>query len=376
MKFTFTDEALIAALNETNGSAAKAAVSLGVHVRTVERRRALLAKQGYAPEQGLIHKYPEGFNLGKVTIQRNADGEIERTWERMCATDELKLIAIRHAAEAMLADLPRVKPKKFSGLVRDDLLAVYPIGDPHVGMYSWHEETGEDWDLHLAEQVHCDAMDTLVQAMPHTKVGLVINLGDLFHYDSMEAKTPRSGHLVDADSRYGKMIRVGVQLMRRCIESALERHETVHVINAQGNHDETGAMWLSMALSLAYENEPRVKIDMSPSVFNYFRWGKVLLGVHHGHSCKPAALPGVMATDRAKDWGDTDWRYWLMGHVHHESKKEFPGVSVESFNTLAAKDAYALKGGWRSARTLQGIVYHNVHGEIARSRVNVNMVGK
>lgn len=328
---------------------------------------------GTAPEFGLYESAAIGTIMGKVTVQRNAAGEVLQTWARYSPDDALRAEAMRAAIDAMAADLPRVKPRKAKGEWRDDLLTVYPIGDPHIGMYSWREETGDDWDLVIAERTHCAAMDALVQAAPASEQAVVVNLGDLFHYDSMVAVTPRSGHFLDADGRYAKMVAVGVKIMRRCIESALEKHKRVHVINAPGNHDETGALWLSIALANVYEREPRVTIDRSPSVFAYYRWGNVLLGVHHGHACKPDKLPGVMAADRAQDWGETVHRHWLTGHVHHDSRKEYAGVTVESFGTLAARDAYATNGGWRSGRSMQAIVYHVEHGEVARSKVTAAM---
>ena len=328
---------------------------------------------GTAPEFGLYESAAIGTIMGKVTVQRNAAGEVLQTWARYSPDDAMRAEAMRAAIDAMAADLPRVKPRKAKGEWRTDLLTVYPIGDPHVGMYSWRDETGDDWDLVIAERTHCAAMDALVQAAPASEQAVVVNLGDLFHYDSMAAVTPRSGHLLDADGRYAKMVAVGVKIMRRCIESALAKHKRVHVINAPGNHDETGALWLSIALANVYEREPRVTIDRSPSVFAYYRWGNVLLGVHHGHACKPDKLPGVMAADRAQDWGETVHRHWLIGHVHHESRKEYAGVTVESFGTLAAKDAYATNGGWRSGRSMQAIVYHAEHGEVARSKVTAAM---
>lgn len=373
---SITDERLIELVGIHEGVNTAIAKATGLHVRTIQRRRAALAHKGHAPQQGLHEVYPDGFHLGKVTIQRNAEGTVERTWERMCADDQHRLELQRAAMEAMLSDLPRITPRVLKGSVRDDLLTVYPIGDPHIGMYAWGEETGDDWDLNLAEQVHCDAMHLLVDAAPKSKRALVVNLGDLFHYDSLEAKTPRSGHFLDADGRYAKMIQVGVKVMRRCIASALLKHQEVHVINVPGNHDETGALWLATALNIAYENEPRVIVDMGPSLFAYHRFGKVLLGTHHGHTCKAEKLPGVMAADRAKDWGETVHRHWLTGHIHHEMRKEYPGCTVESFNTLAAKDAYAMNGGWRSGRSLSAIVYHKDFGEVARSKVNAAMVEK
>ena len=146
------------------------------------------------------------------------------------------------------------------------------------------------------------------------------------------------------------------------------------MVNVVGNHDDTGAMFLSVCLANVYEKEKRVTIDTTPSAFQYFRFGKTLVGCHHGHSCKPDRLPGVMATDRAEDWGSTSYRYWWIGHVHHQSLKDYPGVTVESFRTLAAKDAYAHWGGYRAPRDMKCIVLHEEYGEVARHTVTPGMV--
>jgi len=333
----------------------------------------LAARRGWAPEHQMVHPVAPGYSVKGTSTLYGDDGSVRAQWVKTTADQQAQQEAIEAALAALVADLPRVAPRKASGVWSTDLLTAYPIGDPHIGMYSWAAETGEDWDLELARKVHCSAMDALVQAAPATEQAIIVNLGDALHYDSMEAKTPRSGHMLDADGRYAKVIDVAVMTIRQCIESALAKHKFVHVVNVRGNHDETGAMWLARLLAIAYEREPRVTVDVTPSVFNYYRWGKVLIGMHHGHSCKPDKLPGVMAADRASDWGECSWRYWWQGHIHHESKKEYPGVSVESFNTLAAKDAYANDGGWRSGRTMQAIVLHREHGEVARSRVNSAM---
>lgn len=368
-----TDDEIIGALREY-GSNAKAATALGLNIRTVERRRAALALKGYSPDHDMTRSVPDGFKVkGTSTLYRD-DGSIAAQWVKSTADSERRAEMIREACIAMAADLPKLPARKASGTWQSDLLTAYPIGDPHIGMRAWAEECGADWDLSIAERVHCAAIDALVGAVPATERALIVNLGDLFHYDSMAPVTPRSGHMLDADGRYAKMIGVGIKVMRQCIESALTKHKTVHVVNVIGNHDETGAVWLSQALSHIYEREPRVTVDTSPSVFNYYRWGKVLIGCHHGHTCKPDKLPGVMAADRAKDWGETEHRYWWQGHIHHASVREFPGVMVESFGTLAARDAYATAGGWRSRESMTAIVLHKDHGEVARSMVNPAMV--
>lgn len=333
----------------------------------------LLARQGYAPEYDMRHPAAPGFNVKGVSNLYDANGVLKAQWVKTTQDREQTMAAMAAACEAMVADLPKLGPRAAPKSIRDDLLTVYPIGDPHVGMYAWGDETGEDWDLGIAERVHCAAMNALVEAAPATDTAIVLNLGDLFHYDGLAAVTPRSGHNLDSDGRFAKMIDVGIKILRQCIESALSKHKHVHVMSLPGNHDESSALFLSVALRHIYGNEPRVAVEAAPSVFQYYRFGKVLLGAHHGHTCKPDKLPGVMAADRAQDWGETLYRYWLTGHVHHESKKEAAGCTVESFNTLAGKDAYAANGGWRSGRSMSAIVYHRDFGEVGRSKVSAAM---
>jgi hypothetical protein len=369
-----TDEQCMEALKKHNGVISVAARELKMSRRALQHRNKILSRRGWAPKYDYKHPVPDGFKAGGVSTYYDKDGKPTQQWVKSTLDEKRQAELQREAIEAMTQDLPQIAARPASGPFLDQLVAAYPIGDAHIGMLAWGEECGEDWDLAIAERVQCGAMDDLVRRAPRAKRALIVNLGDWLHYDSLAAITPRSGHNLDADGRYAKMVRVAIKVIRQCIESALAQHETVHVINAPGNHDETGALWLSAALTHIYEREPRVTVDTNPSLFAYFRHGKVLVGVHHGHACKPDKLPGVMANDRARDWGETEFRYWWGGHIHHQSMKEYPGVTFESFNTLAAKDAYAANGGWRSQRNMKCIVLHAEFGEVARHTVNPAML--
>lgn len=370
----FTDEELIEAIQagETHDAFA---IRKGVNVRNVYHRKAKLARQGWSPEHDMTHTVPDGFHLKGTSTLYGDDGAPKLQWVKTSIDHERQAEMMREAIEAMAEDLPKLPPRKIPKLkYRKDLMACYPIGDAHIGMRSWPKETGETWDLAEAERIQCGAMAELVERAPVTETATIVNLGDWYHFDNMEGVTSRSGHSLDVDGRYAKMVRVGVKVIRQCIESALQKHKRVHVVNVVGNHDDTGAMFLSVCLANVYEKERRVTIDTTPSAFQYFRFGKTLVGCHHGHSCKPDRLPGVMATDRAEDWGGTLYRYWWIGHVHHQSLKDYPGVTVESFRTLAAKDAYAHWGGYRAPRDMKCIVLHEEYGEVARHTVTPGMV--
>src|SRR5690606_3307991 len=119
---------------------------------------------------------------------------------------------------------------------RRDRLGVYPIGDMHVGMHAWHEETGADFDLKIARELLAAAAWDLVGLMPRTKKALIVNVGDFVHADNAEGRTERGGNILDMDSRWAKMIRVAIACLQEVISAVLSNHEEVELINAAGNH--------------------------------------------------------------------------------------------------------------------------------------------
>lgn len=362
----------------SSGTYEKTAVTLNLSVDAVSSalrkvRRKANAKLHRNHDCSITDSIPEGYHIkGVSNMITNSEGK--PMWVK---TDQDKADAERKmmsGIKALCSDIPRaiaipVVERNFS-----DSLAVYPLGDPHIGMMSWEPESGADWDINIAKEKFTSVFDRLVKTAPNCTESLIVNLGDYFHADNMEGVTSRSGHRLDLDGRFSKMIEAGMFIMRRMIESALSHHEKVHVINATGNHDDVSSQWLSVALSALYENEPRVNIMVSPAPFQYFEFGSVLIGTHHGHTCKMPNLPGVMAADKPQAWGRTSFRYWLTGHIHHDSMKEYPGVKCESFRTIAAKDAYAAWGGYRAGNDSKCLVMHREHGEIERHTVNLSMV--
>jgi len=200
-----------------------------------------------------------------------------------------------------------------------------------------------------------------------------VNVGDFFHADNKFGTTTR-GTQLDTDSRWSHVLRIGVRAMRHCIESALRKHEKVHVINEIGNHDDHTAQVLTLALTMSYENNPRVTFDQSPGFYHYHVFGDVLIGVTHGDKTKPEKLGEIMSVDRQEDWGKTKFRYWYTGHIHNRKVYELPGCMVESFRTLAPKDAWTAGMGYRSGRDMYSIAIHRKFGEVERHRADIIMI--
>ena len=85
-------------------------------------------------------------------------------------------------------------------------------------------------------------------------------------------------------------------------------------------------------------------------------------------------LATLRSYERPEDWGASKHRYWYVGHVHHKAAKEYHGVIVESFRTMAGKDAWHAAKGYRSGRDMNLIVHSKTHGEVLRARCDVGMV--
>jgi hypothetical protein len=74
-------------------------------------------------------------------------------------------------------------------------------------------------------------------------------------------------------------------------------------------------------------------------------------------------------------WGSTTKRYIHTGHRHHTHIKEHSGVTVEQHPTLAARDAYAARGGWIAERQVSSITYSDLYGQVAKNTVTPEMIG-
>ena len=356
------------------GSYYMASQATGIAASTLQNRiaRAKLAGiKSSIPSPADFPLPPDHFAKGVSTLYDH-DGKIKLQWVKSQAyLDDLK-----KTAEEIVSGLT-IKPKNPVPAPTQnvtDLLTVYPMGDPHIGMLALAEEAGENFDCDIAERDLNIAIDRLTLTAKPTEKALVVNLGDFFHADNQAGVTARSGHKLDVDTRKQKVLVIGVRIMTHLIDTALKKHRHVTVINEVGNHDDESSFVLSLILEAHYKNEPRVEIDLSPATFHYYRFHKVLIGVTHGYQCKPDKLGQIMAADRKEDWGQTDFRYWLVGHIHHTSKKEVPGCVIESFRTLAAKDAWHSATGYRSGRDMVRITYHKDYGEVGREIVGIKEI--
>lgn len=357
------------------GTETEAANALGIPRSTFQARVRVAASRGFAPGH-FEHGVAPGYAMGKVTIQRGPSGNVERTWERQSPDREAMRAAMQDVLDGLKDDLTPAQPVNPppTALVQEELCNLYTFTDYHLGMYAWHNEAGADWDLAIAERLLLGAMRAMVAQSPPAHTAVINIQGDFLHTDGKIPQTPAHKHVLDADSRYPKIRRSAIRLIRELVRMSLERHQEVHLLIAEGNHDEEGSGWLSDLFAVHYEDEPRLTVNDSDLPFYVFEWGGTMLGVHHGHKVKNEQLPLLFAAQFSEVWGRTKRREIHCGHRHHRDEKEYNGVTVVQHPTLAARDAYAARGGWIADRAAQAITYHKRFGQVGRVMVCPEMI--
>ena len=364
---------------EKHGSQRLAAEALGLSRGTIGNAmlalQAKAAKMGWSPVHDMVHVVPDGFRVKGTSTLYDAGGKPKLQWVKSTVDHDRAEEIARQAVAALSTSIEGMAPLTESPpRVMSDLLCVYPFGDPHVGLYVWAKECGDAFDLEIGRKLTLGAVDRLVASAPPSETAILLLLGDVFHADDGTNRTPAHQHPLDVDSRYVKVLQVGIETYRHAILRALEKHRKVVVKAIPGNHDPHAIWSLAFTLSAYFSNEPRVEVDLGPAKHWYYRFGKVLIGSTHGDTTKHEKLGGIMACDRAQDWGETLYRYWYTGHIHSKTVTELPGVLCESFRTLAAQDSYAAGHGYRAGRDMQCIVHHRDFGEIERHRADIALL--
>lgn len=266
---------------------------------------------------------------------------------------------------------PHVKPFDLEPNTFGELLLELAVLDLHLGSLVWHEETGDNYDLKIAEKRFKDAISALLSRVNISTIGkIMIPIGNDFLNVDNKNNSTSNGTVVDTDCRFMKMVKAGRRILIETIDS-LSRIAPVDVLIVPGNHDYTSSLMLGEILEAFYHNNERVHIDNSLKSRKYYKFGKVGIQLTHGDEEKHPELGLIFATEEPKMWGETKFRFCQLGH-HHKNKKtnyisvnEFPGFQIQILPTLSSTTAWAYKKGYNSLKQAKAFLYHPTEGCIA-----------
>lgn len=283
--------------------------------------------------------------------------------------------------QSLIDGIRKVAPKQ--ALVRrkssvDPHLLVLGLFDAHFGKLAWAAETGNDYDLRIAESVFENAFCDLIGRISGYQIeSIILPIGqDFFHTDNPQNATV-NGTPQDVDGRRAKMFDVGVRAMIHCIDSALGT-APVKVFYSPGNHDRETAWYLTKVLDAYYHRNKDVDVDAAPTTRKYMEYGVTLLGFDHGDIVKPEKLPNLMASEQREAWGRVKYTEWLTGHYHKVKEQQFTsadthgGTVVRTLPSLSGTDAWHYRNGFvHGRRAAEAYLYSRDHGYVGHFNANV-----
>ena len=367
-----TDDQMLEALEvATEYGIAEAARRLGL-ARTTLQSRVQRAKERLPDITAELEgRVAEGFELrGYSQFTKTEAGD--PIWLKTRRAERDYWEGIRSAIEGIKPAPTGIAP--LPEQPQEDIIPWLQIGDAHIGMLASERETGANFDIGIAEREICAAAAALIDKAPECERMVINDLGDGTHYETFKAETEASGHAVDYDTRYWKMVEAYIRITRFIIERALTKAKTVDYLCNQGNHSRSNDVWMAATIRALYGPSGRVNVLDNASPFIAYRMGKTLVVVHHGDKAKPEKFRDVVCSDFGADWGEAEFRYLDGGHVHHSQRKELAGCIFESWNNLAPRDKYANDGGWRSKQCMTLVLRSRTYGEAGRFPMPIERV--
>ena len=262
----------------------------------------------------------------------------------------------------------RVKPIKLQASPSGKKLGVLSIPDIHVGKLAWGPEVGNNYDTNIAVDTYTRAAGSLLSDLKAAGVGHVVYIvgNDLLHVDGFDNQTT-AGTPQDTDTRWQKAFKRAKAMVVATAMAASE-FATVDIVVQPGNHDRVLAWTLGEVLVAYFSQAKGINVDNREVYRKYLRYDKILFGITHGDKVKPKDLPGIMPLEAPKDWGDTTYREWLLGHTHrkHEyitaSFDEKHGVRLRYLPSLSGQDRWHFENGYSNVRSAEAHVYDPERG--------------
>jgi hypothetical protein len=276
--------------------------------------------------------------------------------------------------EAVIAELKAYSPiiKNNFNIEPEQRTCLLEIAtfDLHLGSLSWGKESGENYDIEIAERRFKKSVQDLLKRVNLSQVERILfPIGnDLMNIDNKNNMTV-NGTVVDTDVRFIKMLKVARRIMIETIDE-LSMIAPVDVVVVPGNHDGTVSLVLGEILDAWYHNNEKVTINNSPRTRKYYEYGIVGIQFTHGDNEAHHDLGLIFANEQKDLWARTSQRFAQLGHFHKNKKinyvsvDEFQGFQVQILPTLSSATAWADKKGYSSLKQAKAFLFDRVDGLI------------
>lgn len=352
--------------------------SLAITSRTrIETAEQALAKAQLSPADWLVRDI-EIKSYEQTHKDNEGEAHVTPMWSVSMKLSRKAAWTPSEFRDAILTEL-RKTPRTKSRAKRPEragLLCEQSIMDHHFGKLAWRDETGEDYDLKIAERRYMDAarqLNDAARANGSDRIAIVVG-NDFYHVDK-GTNTTTAGTPQDVDGRWQKAFAYGLRNVRDAINEAREI-APVDVVIVPGNHDEERCYTLGVILEELYRDDTRVVVDNRPVLKKAYEWGKTFLGFYHGHHTRgrdgERRVIDALASQNPQAWARAVWRELHMGHLHHEREDVWKYRASEDIDTVVCRRLPSLSGtdkwhsdhGYRALKAAEAHFYSDESGRV------------
>lgn len=301
------------------------------------------------------------------------DGSIKMQWVKSDVDAETRIAAIEATIEELASTITPIQEIPKPTLIsNEDLATVYISNDVHLGLLTEKVETGTNWNLEEGVAALKSSYDHLFTTSPDSRVGIVLDLGDLTEADGFRNSTAKSSNPLDISNRFPVVLRAAYESLIYAVNLALLKHEIVYFYNVEGNHDNANSVAIREILRQTFRDNPRVIVDDLSSSIKYHQHGQTLLGFAHGDGLKMAKAGEAMAIDCQDIFSETQHRFFHFGHYHVDAVRDSAICRSESHRNLPPQNHWANSMGYRRGiGTMKSVTYSSSLGEVSRSLFNI-----
>jgi hypothetical protein len=354
-----------------------AAAALDTTRGFVNKRRHHLRKEGRLPAYDhTVRRRPPDTHAGlqeeceKVGIPLNSVGHYwykGQFYSILAKTGEKNYFDLQDEIMGQMKRYAPKYPKLKYQKIKDGHLLVIDPADVHLNKLCSAFETGDAYDIEVAEQRIMEGVQGILDKVQGFKISqiLFISGNDKLHVDTPRSTTT-SGTFQDTQLMWYDAYVAAVRIERSVLELLLQV-APVHYQYDPSNHDYTNGFFMAQTVAAWFSKCKDITFDVSISHRKYYRFHENLIASTHGDGAKEQDLPLLMAHEAPKDWGECKHRYVYTHHIHHKKSKDYMSVCVESLRSPSGTDSWHHRNGYQHApKAIEGFLHHPKHGQIAR----------
>ena len=267
------------------------------------------------------------FKLAKWNQHNKEDGTVDLYSVKI----DLKPKQKELTPEDMVEMVQTIEPKKIDLQIKEipNQYLLINLYDPHFGLNSF-----EDY-----EQLQKDLADLILNGYAEI---LFILGGDFLHVSNFNNET-EAGTRID-DTSVSDSVKWAIEFLYPLLELALEHCPNVKLTYLKGNHAPVPDYMFTLLVQQKY---PDVEVDAEIKEYKHTWLGEHSIFSHHGNIRKTTnRLLDVIVSEFAQEWGQSQSRYLITGHFHHEKSLSTAGMTHYQVMSPSKQSSYDKQMGY------------------------------